>query len=33
MSDENRSAQATLTPSERDAVYKAVLARRDVRGG
>ncbi len=31
MTDENRSAQATFTPSERDAVYKAIFARRDVR--
>ncbi|MGH7875049.1 MAG: 5,6-dimethylbenzimidazole synthase [Candidatus Binatia bacterium] len=31
MTDENRSLQATFTPSERDAVYKGIFARRDVR--
>jgi hypothetical protein len=31
MADENRSAQATFTASERDAVYKAIFARRDIR--
>lgn len=31
MMDERRSAAATFTPSEREAVYKAIFARRDVR--
>ena len=31
MIDESRSAQAAFTPSEREAVYKAIFARRDVR--
>ena len=31
MTDESRAAAATFTPSERDAVYKAIFARRDVR--
>ena len=31
MIDERRGAQAPFTPSEREAVYKAIFARRDVR--
>jgi len=31
VTDENRTPQATFTASERDAVYKAIVARRDVR--
>lgn len=31
MTDENRTPQATFTASEREAVYKAIFARRDVR--
>jgi hypothetical protein len=31
MADENRSALASFTPSQRDAVYKPIFARRDVR--
>jgi len=31
MIDESRSVAATFTPSEREAVYKAIFARRDVR--
>src|SRR4051794_8357027 len=31
MRHENLSAETSFTPSERDAVYKAIFARRDVR--
>ena len=31
MANESLSAEVTFTPSDREAVYKAILARRDVR--